>query len=189
MTNKEKFKRAMEILDEMYAKAQCALPEKLSWKEITEVCRLYTKDHYNKLQVPFRAYHIGEEEYHNILNRMTKGLHSIWHWARKAQIGEDGKLAPDPEYDEYKKGMDEMRRKKLRGEITYNDLRKWQKEQSEKYKGLLVKRCYDREDISFWVANYAPSSGEMKHIEDSEELREFWDAWEVYKNIVRPLPI
>ena len=137
-----------------YEQASSVYPRTVTWDEINtpEVAAICKKH-----KASFWAgFFLPKEKYNQIVKDLTKGSRWSWRWPRRTEIDKNGRIVPDPEWDEYQAAhevkLQELKDKK----ITRKEYNAWLNEMGEKYH--MQRRNYDREKVDFNIWNYAPNS-------------------------------
>lgn len=151
-----------------YHIAQSVYPRVVSWdelntKEVADLCK--------SKGFIWSGFYISKEEYDQIIKDLTKGTRYSWRWPRRTEIGKNGKIIPDQEWEEYKAAYD-MKQKELEDKkITRKEFNAWQNEMGEKYH--MQRRNYDREQIDFNIWNVAPSTQAIQYKEIENAYKEY----------------
>lgn len=140
-----------------YDEAQCIFPRKITWDEIN------TKDVAKCIETNpgvsiWNAFYLPKERLEEITKECTKGTRYTWRWPRRSEIGKDGSLVPDPEWDEYKEALEAKSKELVEKKISRKEFNVWQAEMAKKYK--MQRRSYDKEKIEFNIWNIAPDNRE-----------------------------
>lgn len=174
MNRKERDRRIIEALRDVYNEAESAFPRKFSFDEIEEVMKSIDLPQREK-RFPWWAFSLSDKRQKEIIKKYTKYTRWSWRWPRKSQIGKDGKLIPDPEWDKHSEDYSEMALKLDRKEITLKEFNAWMKEEAKKYG--MIPRNYDAEAISFNVYNYGPNTADAKFFSYKKFFESAWEKW------------
>jgi len=153
MNNKQIANKVNEGIRRCYSIAQSVYPRKVSWDEINtpevaEIC-------IDRGPI-WSGFFITKKEFDQIVKDLTKGTRYSWRWPRRTEMGEDGKIVPDPEWDEYQAAYEIKCQELADKKISRKEFNAWLNEMGEKYH--MQRRNYDREKIEFNIWNVAPST-------------------------------
>lgn len=143
-----------------YHIAQSVYPRVVSWDEINtpevaEICK--------GRGFIWSGFFITKNEFDQIVKDVSKGTRYSWRWPRRTKIGKDGKIVPDPEWDEYQAAYEIKSQELADKKISRKEFNAWLNEMGVKYH--MQHRNYDREAIEFNIWNVAPSTIVHQYLE------------------------
>lgn len=143
-----------------YHIAQSVYPRVVSWDEINtpevaEICK--------GRGFIWSGFFITKKEFDQIVKDLSKGTRYSWRWPRRTEMGKDGKIVPDPEWNEYQAAYEIKSQELADKKISRKEFNEWLNEMGEKYH--MQRRNYDRETIEFNIWNVAPTTIAHQYIE------------------------
>jgi len=160
MTRDKLDRKILDALNTMYSESENVFGFKggFTFEDINAICKSMVENGViisEKVRV-FPMFYLPLERQDEIVKNAIKGLRSFWVWPRKTEIGKDGKIVPDPEWDEYVKFKSSIDKKLNAKDITKKEYNHEIDEAAKKYG--MIKRSWDAEYVAFNIWNMSPTA-------------------------------